>query len=175
MTRILALRNWAFRNTDGGASRNRVEATFACSCAPAGAMPRIRQVVAASRLLLCVLLPASGQARTWLACMLTAADGLPTDHVRALAQDPIGLPWIGTAGGLARYDGRSLQPWGADLLDIRAERLSVAGSGEIVLQDCPGEPGGLRRRLWHRWSWRCTSQPARPSPLRSTAAMAASG
>ncbi|MEM9663962.1 MAG: two-component regulator propeller domain-containing protein [Bacteroidota bacterium] len=36
---------------------------------------------------------------------LTVNDGLPQNYVTALAQDSLGFVWIGTAGGLTRYDG----------------------------------------------------------------------
>ena len=33
------------------------------------------------------------------------ADGLPEDFAQALAQTPDGYLWIGTSGGLVRFDG----------------------------------------------------------------------
>lgn len=42
-------------------------------------------------------------------------DGLPEETVQAIRQTPDGYLWIGTTGGLVRFDGsrfvRSLQPW----------------------------------------------------------------
>src|SRR5580704_12564307 len=42
-------------------------------------------------------------------------DGLPEEPVQAVQQSSDGFLWIGTAGGLVRFDGfrftRSLQPW----------------------------------------------------------------
>ena len=35
--------------------------------------------------------------------------GLPSDHVRGIAEDADGTLWFGTDGGLARYDGRRTQ------------------------------------------------------------------
>lgn len=40
---------------------------------------------------------------------VTIFHGLPSDRVRAVAQDAEGLMWFGTDGGLARYDGRRIQ------------------------------------------------------------------
>src|SRR6185369_6447815 len=37
---------------------------------------------------------------------LTLFHGLPSNHVRAIAQDEDGVLWFGTNGGLAKYDGR---------------------------------------------------------------------
>src|SRR4051812_1740696 len=40
---------------------------------------------------------------------VTLLHGLPSDRVRAIAQDPDGSMWFGTDAGLARYDGRRTQ------------------------------------------------------------------
>src|SRR5262249_17672184 len=40
---------------------------------------------------------------------VTLFHGLPSDHVRAIAQDREGVMWFGTDGGLAKYDGRRTQ------------------------------------------------------------------
>ena len=40
---------------------------------------------------------------------VTLFHGLPSDQVRALAQDADGVMWFGTDAGLARYDGRRVQ------------------------------------------------------------------
>lgn len=40
---------------------------------------------------------------------LTLFHGLPSDHVRAIAQDAEGVLWFGTDNGLAKYDGRRIQ------------------------------------------------------------------
>ena len=40
-----------------------------------------------------------------------AADGLPSNTVYAMAQDPDGILWIGTRNGLASFDGRHFQAY----------------------------------------------------------------
>src|ERR1700730_6052946 len=40
---------------------------------------------------------------------VTLFHGLPSDHVRTIAQDPDGAMWFGTDSGLAKYDGRRVQ------------------------------------------------------------------
>ncbi|HYY97916.1 MAG TPA: two-component regulator propeller domain-containing protein, partial [Pyrinomonadaceae bacterium] len=57
-------------------------------------------------------LPSASQTETpslhqWGA--LTLFHGLPSDQVRAVAQDSEGQMWFGTDAGLARYDGRRIQ------------------------------------------------------------------
>ena len=42
----------------------------------------------------------------------TLKDGLPGNHVFALATDPQGALWIGTGRGLAKYDGKSFTTYG---------------------------------------------------------------
>ncbi|HYY94532.1 MAG TPA: two-component regulator propeller domain-containing protein, partial [Pyrinomonadaceae bacterium] len=58
------------------------------------------------------LLPSRSQTETaslhrWGA--VTLFHGLPSDQVRAIAQDSDGVMWFGTDAGLARYDGRRVQ------------------------------------------------------------------
>jgi len=81
--------------------------------------PRARRVTPARSLTLAVLfltfyfsLPSLSQTETpslhqWGA--LTLFHGLPSDQVRAVAQDSEGQMWFGTDAGLARYDGRRIQ------------------------------------------------------------------
>ncbi|MFN7966481.1 MAG: two-component regulator propeller domain-containing protein [Acidobacteriota bacterium] len=44
----------------------------------------------------------------------TTADGLPSDTVRVLLRDSLGLLWIGTDEGLARFDGRTFRTFDAE-------------------------------------------------------------
>ena len=45
---------------------------------------------------------------------VTVDDGLPQSTVTAFAQDATGFLWIGTEGGLARYDGYAVRTYGAN-------------------------------------------------------------
>src|SRR5258706_14978851 len=40
---------------------------------------------------------------------VTLFHGLPSNHVRAIAQDTDGTLWFGTDSGLAKYDGRRIE------------------------------------------------------------------
>jgi signal transduction histidine kinase/ligand-binding sensor domain-containing protein len=40
---------------------------------------------------------------------VTLFHGMPSDHVRAIAQDRDGVMWFGTDGGLVKYDGRRIE------------------------------------------------------------------
>src|ERR1700704_2340181 len=45
------------------------------------------------------------QAPLYVSRIWRAQDGLPENRIRAIAQTPDGYLWIGTSGGLARFDG----------------------------------------------------------------------
>lgn len=68
--------------------------------------------------------------RTW-----RSEDGLPTRSVTALAKDREGFLWIGTAAGLARYDGHGFRVFTTadtpELPDNRITALLVDGSGTL--------------------------------------------
>lgn len=96
----------------------------------------------------------------WLACacalagvperprfrIVGTAQGLPSTEIKALARDADGYLWIGTADGLARYDGVGMRVWRYDparpdglpgnnvqaLLVDAGNRLWVAVEGEGV-------------------------------------------
>jgi len=52
------------------------------------------------------LLPADYSAKSWL-----VEDGLPHNVVNRTVQDGRGFLWVGTAGGLARFDGREFREY----------------------------------------------------------------
>lgn len=61
---------------------------------------------------------------------VTLFHGLPSDHVRAIAQDNEGVMWFATDGGLARYDGRRVQKVSDEALTtehMRALKFDPAG------------------------------------------------
>ncbi|HJZ68610.1 MAG TPA: two-component regulator propeller domain-containing protein, partial [Blastocatellia bacterium] len=60
---------------------------------------------------------------------VTLFHGLPSDHVRAIAQDSNGMMWLGTDAGLVKYDGR------------RVQRIAAEGvaSGRILALKLDGE------------------------------------
>jgi ligand-binding sensor domain-containing protein len=46
------------------------------------------------------------QASSYLRTDFTVEQGLPDDEVNAITQTPNGFLWVGTDGGLARFDGK---------------------------------------------------------------------
>jgi signal transduction histidine kinase/ligand-binding sensor domain-containing protein len=63
---------------------------------------------------------------------VTLFHGLPSEMVRAVAQDGEGAMWFGTDAGLARYDGRRTQTWTANgLAGRRVSALRAAPGGAL--------------------------------------------
>ncbi len=77
--------------------------------------------------------PLAGQARHFR--LLDARDGLASPVVTALAQDRDGLMWIGTSGGLFRYDGTRFERWAPDRLDTWVATITASKSGDVVVID----------------------------------------
>ncbi len=101
-------------------------------------MPTFRVCCAA--LLTCLgASPLVGQARHFR--IMDGRDGLTPAVVTALAQDRDGLLWIGTAGGLHRYDGTRFERWAPDRLDTWVAAITVSPTGEVVVID--EKQGGL--------------------------------
>lgn len=63
---------------------------------------------------------------------VTLFHGLPSDQVRAVAQDAEGVMWFGTDAGLARYDGRRVQSVTSEgLAGPRVRALAVGPDGAL--------------------------------------------
>src|SRR5436190_13257826 len=89
--------------------------------------------------------------------------GLPSDKVNTLAQTPDGYLWVGTSGGLARFDGARFVSYGPkegipgvniqELLSDREGRLWIVTSGAGIfwmrdgvftkVQESDGLPTGV--------------------------------
>lgn len=64
--------------------------------------------------------------------------GLIVSTIFGLAQDRQGFIWIGTAGGLVRYDGAEMRPWAKDLINRDVFTLKVSPSGEMLVAEGDG-------------------------------------
>src|SRR6202012_1117780 len=53
--------------------------------------------------------PVFGSSEDWFARVSQTDDGLPDNVITGLAQTPDGFLWIGTQGGLVRFDGTQFQ------------------------------------------------------------------
>src|ERR671938_372006 len=63
---------------------------------------------------------------------VTLFHGLPSDQVRAVAQDAEGVMWFGTDAGLARYDGRRVQSVTSEgLAGPRVRALAADAAGAL--------------------------------------------
>ncbi|HEV8324362.1 MAG TPA: two-component regulator propeller domain-containing protein [Myxococcota bacterium] len=63
---------------------------------------------------------------------LDSAAGLPVDNVTALAEDPAGFLWIGTVGGICRYDGVSVRRWAERAIYAEVRKLAVTADGSVL-------------------------------------------
>lgn len=73
---------------------------------------------------------------------VTLFHGLPSDRVRAIAQDKDGVMWFGTDAGLARYDGRRTQAiTSEEVPQGRVSALSLDQDGALWI----GTEGGAAR------------------------------
>lgn len=87
---------------------------------------------------------ASAQTRQSRDRTLTTADGLPSSTVTGIVQDQTGFIWIGTADGLARFDGRQLKVFRHDeransLAENAISSVQLLSSGILLLQTHTGD------------------------------------
>ncbi|HKR61597.1 MAG TPA: two-component regulator propeller domain-containing protein [Pyrinomonadaceae bacterium] len=66
------------------------------------------------------------------------SSGLIVSTIFSLAQDTEGFIWIGTAGGLVRYDGDQMRPWAKNVINRDVTTLSVSKTGSIVVAEGSG-------------------------------------
>ena len=92
----------------------------------------LARVLALSSLMTSAL-PAPGEAQRLNIRGYTREDGLPQAQVYAVHQDPRGYVWVGTNGGLARYDGREFHR--------TTSEDGLTSNSVILVEDA--SPGGL--------------------------------
>jgi len=91
--------------------------------------------------LLVLAIPLPGRAQLVPVQVLSVADGLPQSQVTALIRDPQGYLWVGTRGGLARYNGDGFTTFTVQdgLPANRIHDLLIDSSGDLWV----GTGGGL--------------------------------
>ena len=68
----------------------------------------------------------------WDGRIITTQQGLPSNQVQAMLQDPTGYIWIGTNNGLCRYDGYAT----VNFQNVgQAERSTRGDVGTLYLDD----------------------------------------
>ena len=65
-------------------------------------------------------------------------NGLSVSNVVGLAQDAEGFIWIGTTGGLVRYDGIRMRSWAKDILNRDLPTLIANRRGEVLVAEGAG-------------------------------------
>ncbi|MCA9727171.1 MAG: hypothetical protein KC729_05760, partial [Candidatus Eisenbacteria bacterium] len=64
---------------------------------------------------------------------LDERNGLSVAETSLLAQDSRGFLWVGTIGGLYRFDGAEVRPWAPDQIRHVVKVLATGPSGEVVV------------------------------------------
>lgn len=77
-------------------------------------------------------LPATAAGQERMSRSYDARDGLSAPTVFSLAQDSARFLWVGTIGGLYRYDGVEMRPWAPDRIAGRVDRLAALGDGRVA-------------------------------------------
>lgn len=97
-------------------------------------MPQTLQLTF-SMMLLLLYSGVSGQSTTTFFSNLSVRDGLPSNIIACIEQDPYDFIWIGTGSGLARYDGYQFQVFkkGESEQSIPSNELSTLLSDENYL------------------------------------------
>jgi len=94
-----------------------------------------RRMTALFYLLVLALASLHGQSDLWFRNYYIE-DGLPHSRARAIIQDSVGWIWIGTTGGLARFDGISFHNY----------QLGFPDNGSLTTVSCRWEDS--YSRLW---------------------------
>jgi signal transduction histidine kinase/ligand-binding sensor domain-containing protein len=79
-------------------------------------------------------------------------DGLAVAEIPELAQDARGFLWIGTIGGLTRFDGGEMRAWAPDSVRHAIEVLAASPDGQVLA-------AGIDEPLW-----RVTADGVEPIP-----------
>ncbi len=82
-----------------------------------------------------------------------SSDGLPSNTVYAIVQDGEGLLWIGTRGGLCRFDGTRFESWReygrVNALSVDKENRIWIGTAEGLAVRCPVGAGHDKQGTGH--------------------------
>lgn len=67
-----------------------------------------------------------------------STNGLQNSTIYSLLQDRDGFIWIGTGGGVVRYDGNQMRRWGPEMINRDVLTLAASPTGEIVAAENDG-------------------------------------
>lgn len=111
-------------------------------------MRSVRRCPWAAALVMAVCLTVPARAQQYSFLQFTPRNGLAQSQVRAIAQDADGFLWVGTLGGISRYDGHSFRTLALQegLPDAHVTALANGGQGHLWV----GAGGGLLRVVGDR-------------------------
>lgn len=81
------------------------------------------------------LLSSLSEAKERIQNRFDETSGLTVSTVYALTQDDYGFLWIGTTGGLVRFDGQEMRPWAKDSFSRVINLLLAGPGGEVLILD----------------------------------------
>src|SRR5690349_15304656 len=98
-------------------------------------MRRPRRPTAALLLVAATLLAPAPRARAAerLVRVFDEQSGLAVSEIQTLAQDPRGFLWVGSLGGLFRFDGREMRHWAPDSIRHVVQVIAPGGGGALVV------------------------------------------
>lgn len=91
-----------------------------------------RPVAALAVLALGVLVAVPALAVQRVVRLFDESRGLTTSETSALAQDSLGFVWIGTIGGVYRFDGHEMRRWASDSLRHVTRFVTCGRAGDVV-------------------------------------------
>jgi signal transduction histidine kinase/ligand-binding sensor domain-containing protein len=106
-----------------------------------GAGQRLALRVTALALALGALAPPGAGAITRLVKRYDERDGLAVTEIVELAQDARGFLWVGTVGGVVRFDGAEMRSWAPESLQHVVRFFACSPLGDVV-------EGALDEPLW---------------------------
>ncbi len=107
-------------------------------------VPYLKNIIKHIALVLaCLLLAAPAMAQRYSFHNLSVDDGLIQSQAMSLSQDKTGNLWVGTLGGLSRFDGRSFANYNSrnGLLTSTVNAIAADSAGNIWI----GSPKGLMK------------------------------
>lgn len=89
-------------------------------------------------LMLCAAVAADARAQERLVRRFATDEGLGAPAVSSLAQDSSNALWVGTKGGLYRFDGAVFRRWAPDQVAGPVARVAAAADGRVAAQTQDG-------------------------------------
>src|SRR5690349_8395371 len=94
---------------------------------------RRHALVLSSLLALAVASPIPARAVQRFVRVFDEQNGLTISEVQSLAQDTRGFVWVGTVGGIFRFDGHEMRRWAPDSVRHVVQQMLPAPDGGLLV------------------------------------------